>query len=524
MNKKKIIVSAVIVGVAVAAVLTVLIIFSGRKAVYRLVPEGACASMKVDVPTLVTKSFSGDKNSRSMDFLDGIFHEIDSRELRNAIVDLVEEPMSSGVSLTRPWVISMVPDYYEEVADIYLVIPLRKSRNFIEYADVLYRAAKDRYSDDDYYYEFSSKNMKPYKARIDDMEFYYLGLDEGFSIAVDKKYAVVYYSELDQEGYDVERLMENLFEGQEIDLSGFQEFKNSTNDVDLWVHFENMSRYLLQEIGGVSRDAENMLKEYAADLSLNAGLDIKKGKTTLNYSFNSGPELQEMLDGFISPASDVNYEMLPSNAVVAANIGLNTKAMSKYWAKLDEKSRALADIVDEIEYEYDLDEDLVKSFPSTISMVLASTGIDSVSSFCISMDCGKDVFEFIVELADDLMYIEKVASSAYSFNDVYLVYKDDTVLMMDDELWSQFKSVGFKKNFNESVLSTKIKRGGLAFDIVTLPGTAYSDMGISLTRRHLYEFVESIVYSYNGGLMKGELVLEMGDKERNIIQKIIQTL
>ena len=133
------------------------------------------------------------------------------------------------------------------------------------------------------------------------------------------------------------------------------------------------------------------------------------------------------------------------------------------------------------------------------------------------MDCEENVWEFIETYLE--MYAEEVKPDEYNLMDMfYIAYADGTLSAASDMEVSI-------ASFGDTILSRQLEKGGMIFDLASLPPHILNDFAQeidgSISGEELLEYLSSVVLTNTPDHMTATLTLNMDDKEHNLLEKVL---
>jgi hypothetical protein len=118
-----------------------------------------------------------------------------------------------------------------------------------------------------------------------------------------------------------------------------------------------------------------------------------------------------------------------------------------------------------------------------------------------------------------------VGSDMYNIMNVaYLAYMDGHIVLADPDTMSAV-SLGGTDSFAETALAKEIQNGGVVMNLEALPIPVLDmfakEIDANMSGEELLDFVSSVVVASYNDNMSAKLILNMGDKQHNFLEKLI---
>lgn len=470
-----------------------------------LVPQDAQVAIKLDVMSVWEKAV--DEDNEMIQELLG---------MAEAFMDGVDIKNDYGLDIEKPVILSGVLDIEDESGDVYLSVSVSDKAKLVEAIDGLVDMAAMM----DVEIEKSSLATGQDLYVVD-----YYELEYPVYVAVDKTSAVIYLSvDTYNDGKDA---LEALYSQDSCPAyEGFDAFVKASDDLTLWV----ASDVFVDELMDVFYEDPSMaelVENFMPDMdmfegsSTLLGLNFYDGKTVLNYASYASEELAAYSGKFMGTASDKYFHLIPENACVAANI-----ALANIGSAFDSimENEEIADAFDALSF-LGIDEDIFDELPGTITLAIAENALNSSSipEFTLAVECGEKIYSILENFV--LRTYATKEGDAYNVLDIcYVSYVDDAIVAMSPTLWAaSSEGEGLARNFKNNPISSEIESNGVMIDLDSVSEDLMCEIidDPYIDKDVITDFVSSIVFS-TGKNLEGTLTLNMGDKEHNLLEKVVE--
>ena len=515
-----------LLSVAAAAILMVSCGNKGEKATSatkgNMIPDNAVIAMKVDADQLWNKAL-GDEGSDMRNYwnMGKSMLSMSAGELGevgDVVRQILKDPAALGVCMEEPMVLSVAADlvdvYNEEVdVEVCLVALLDDSGAFVNVVDAVMDVANEE------------GELGMSKEVVSDSYTYYSAvIDEGVSLdlGVSAESAVLRIkADMTSKNQDLKTSMLGLFaEGGPERTEGIDAFYASKADLAMWMDFEGvieMARPVLEsEEPAVIAQLDEYMPMYEG-ASMVSDLTFKDGQTVLQISMFGSEQMKAYSAKYNAVSSDKYFDYLPATSALVVNVAL--KDFAGLVSEMCKSNKELADGFEYLEEELGIDDELLAGFPGVITFALDGQGLGDrqIPGMVLLMDCEENVWEFIETYLE--MYAEEVKPDEYNLLDMfYIAYADGTLSAASDMEVSI-------ASFGDTILSRQLEKGGMIFDLASLPPHILNDFAQeidgSISGEELLEYLSSVVLTNTPDHMTATLTLNMDDKEHNLLEKVL---
>ena len=481
-----------------------------------MIPDAAIMAVKVDADQLCNKAL-GDPGSEGRAIWDMCKAYLsmylgDYGEVGTLVRNFLKDPSYVGVSFDEPMVLSVSADTEEYSSsqmsmEIYLTTILTDSDAFVNAVD----AVMDLVNEES---DFSLTK----EVLGDSYTYYACTLDDGITVdlGVASKSAVLRFkASTIAKGQGLKSSMLSLFaNGGPEKTEALKAFYASKADAAFWADVDGAIKMAMP----VLKESEpSLVAQYKAimdqEISTVSELNFNDGETVLEVKVFGSEDMKARAMKYNTASTDKYFAYIPSSSVFVANF-----AIKDFAGIVDEVSKMGKEYADAVEYleEIGIDDELLAGFPGVITFALDGTGIDyrDVPGLSFYMDCDRNVWEYIEEQFGENM--DPLGPGAYQISDeLYVVYEDGTLCLTTGyEFWDSFSSTD---------LSSEIETGGFAFNMEALPYNLLYDLAdeVGCSVGDILDVFSSAVITMSDDFTATTLTLNMGDKEHNLLEKIV---
>lgn len=490
-----------------------------------MVPDNAMAAVKVNADQLWNKAL-GEPGSRARDMWQtgksmASMYTAEFGEIGDVLRQILNDPDALGVDMKEPMVLSFAGEISEMndmdgQAEMCLVALLDNSDAFLKVADAAVTFAK------------AEAGVVVFKdVEKEDYTHYEFVVDEGVSVdlGVTEESAVLRFK-FDSTG-NTEGLSDSmlaLFAGEgPQDTDGIEAFYDSDADLAAWGDFDAMLNVMLpvieQEDPAIAEQIQPYIEMYAG-AAIVYDLDFQDGKTVLNFGVYGSDEMKEYVQKYNKEASDKFFEQLPKSAFVAFNV-----AFKDFAGLVDEMCRLspeYAELFEYLEEDYGFSKELFNGFPGLVTFALSGEGFNDVPALCLMMECEESLWEYVKNYLP--MYAEADEKGVYNIDEMlYFGYTDGYIFVQDAKSYKGKNSSSFADNPYADI----IENGGAVVDFAALPAELLdevaSEIDYYMDGEDLLPYLSSIVVDPSDDFMSATVTLNMGDKNHNLLEKLVLT-
>ena len=491
-----------------------------------MIPDNAMMAVKIDANQLFEKAL-GDQNSQGRELwnmgksmLSMSLGEVG--EIGNVARNILKDPATLGVNMNEPVVMSLSADMSkamltnEASVDMYFVALLDNKEAFLQVMDATVTFAE------------REEGLKVTKDASDKFT-HYVFVDEtegSLDLGVSAESVVVRFRYRDNDKTDLKTSMLGLFANAgPAATEGLDVFYASAGELTLWYNIEAIMSMVEPMMAYVDQDTAAQFKQILPMLkgaSMVADLAFLDGQTVLDMKVFGSEEMTELSKKFYEPASDKFFSYMPGTSVIVGNYYV--KNLNEYVKWLSKMDKNYASLFEQLEYMYGIDERFFEGISGNLTFAIDGNGIDTneVPGFVFMLECDRHVWDFMVsELSE---YATYVGSDMYNLMNVAYVSYDNGHVVFADAKTMNAGPLGGSNSFAENALAKQIEKGGLTINMETLPYYLLyqfaAEIDRSMTGGELLEYVSSVTVSTYDN-MSGKLIVEMGDKEHNLLEKLV---
>lgn len=488
-----------------------------------MIPDNAIMAFKVDAAQLWDKAV-GEPGSQVALLWDmaksGISMQASSMgETGELLRKVIEDPSSLGIRLDVPFVLSVSADveelmYNNMSGDVYYVALLDNKDAFVGFVDALLG-----YADEEGVTVASKEDVNK------NYTYYFLGADEEMSVdmGVSKGSVVLrcHFADL-HDPLTMKESMLALFEnGGPAKTEGLKNFYASKGVAAIWADIDGIMTQLAPAMEYDEAAAAN-LKAYLPlykGASVVSALFLNDGATELTLSAYGSDELKANAIKYNAISSGRFFNQMPNSSLLVLNVAI--KDFVGLVDELSNMNESYAETFAMLETEFEINKELMAGFPGVISFALdgRNLGETETPGFSFFMECEKNVWEYVQDLL--MEGFEFVGNDTYAVGEYgYITYRDGAIVVADTQTFN-----GLEKTFADSPLAKQIEKGGMVIDLTVLSADALDSLAESIdeymTGSDLLQFANSVVLTTSDDHMSATLTVNMGDKEHNILEKLL---
>lgn len=492
-----------------------------------MIPDNAVMAFKVDVNQLFGKAL-GEPGSEGYEVWEEGKNELTSTlkyfgEPGELAAQILKNPAASGVCVKEPLVLSFSADLEnvsnDEVdADFYLVALLDNSNAFVKVVDAVMDFANEE------------ADLSGTKEKLSGNYTYYHFISEdgaSLDMGVSSSSAVLRFRLDTDESDTKDSLKKSMLElfaaGGPARSEGLADFYASDSDMSFWMDYGALMNVVMPAL----ENEEPMLAMQVEDVmdimknaSVVADLDFKKGKTVLDLKVYGSEEIRNYAKRFNTASSDKYFEYMPATSIVVGNAAL--KDFAGLVEEMCSMNKELKDALEYLTGEFDFDEELFEGFPGIVTFALDGKDIDTrdVPGFVLVAECERNVWEFAETYLAE--YAELLGDDMYSIEDeVFVMYDNGAIFVVDAMTLNSDDSMSFA----DTKYADQIRKGGLVINLENLPDhvldSCAEEVDYSMSGRELLEYVNSLIVTNSGDHMQASMTLNMGDKDHNLLEKLV---
>ena len=494
-----------------------------------MIPEGSVFAMKVDANQLWDKAM-GEPGSPAHQLWGmakmGLNMQLpEMGELGQKIREMVDDPATLGIAVDEPVVVSVNPTYVdvqrEEFAlEAYMVALLDNSEAFISVLDAAVAFVQEE-EDFTVTKTVVSDNYTHYEFLVDEEGTLDLGVSDE-SVVLRLTYTTIPSTE----PVDLKASLPTLFaNGGPADSEGLEDFYASQADLATWMDMEPLLNMCLPILDMVEPGSSDQLKAYMPmykGASFVADLTFKPGQTVLQFKVFGSEEMKAYAQKYNAVASDKYFKYLPASSVLVCNVALKDLAgLVKEMGAMNEQYAMVFNSLDE---DFGFDEQLLAGLPGVITFALDGKDVDQreIPGFVAFAECDRNVWEFVEDYLAEVANYE-CADTYCIEGQMYIGYADGGMYIADASNYTMNNVKSY--NFSDTKWADVIAKGGAVVDLEVLPASLLdslaSEVEYYMTGRELLEYVNSVVITSSDDHMQATLTLNMGDKEHNLLEKLV---
>ncbi len=436
---------------------------------------------------------------------------------------ILNDPASLGVNMKEPLMLTFAGDlteiYQDEVegdVEMCLVALLDNKVAFLNVVDAAATLAKAE-SDVIVFKDVEREDYTHYELVTDE--------DVTIDLGVTNESAVLRFKyDTTEKILGLSDSMLALYAGDgPQDEEALETFYGSVADIAAWGDLDSMVSMampiLAKEDPSVVAQLEAYLPMYAG-ATIVYDLDFQDGQTVLNANVYGSKELEDYAVKYYEKASDKFFKQLPESAFIAFNV-----ALKDFAGLVDEMCAINPDYVEVLKYledDYGFNKELLKDFPGVITFVMGGEGINQLEpSFGLVMECKESVWAFVQESV--LQGVESNENGVYNTGQVYVGYTDGYMFVKSSEIFNSQNSSSFADNAYAQIIAN----GGAVVNLEVIPiellDYLASEIDIFMDGEDLLGYVTSLVVDTSDDFMSATVTLNMGDKNHNLLEKLVLT-
>ena len=260
-----------------------------------------------------------------------------------------------------------------------------------------------------------------------------------------------------------------------------------------------------------------------ANASFVGDLSFQNGKTVLGLQLFGSEEMMNYVKEYYATPSGKFMSYIPSTSAVVGSFAVkNLPATIKLACDMNSE---YAQVFAKLKNDYGLDEEFFAGISGDIVFAVDGKNLIGANTpgFIFIMECDRNVWSFI---QDGLVgNAEYVGTDMFRINNqIYIAYDNGYVIVAD----AATMNVGpfdASSSFAGTALAKEIANGGMVINLEALPREvldAYArEVDYSMTGKDLLDLVNSVVITSYDNNMSAKLILNMGDKQHNFLEKLI---
>lgn len=496
-----------------------------------IILDDALVVAKVELGQLLNKSlYDGSSTSSTLlHMIKDKARQIEDKYVRDYVLNTLDYPSDCGLDLNSPLVLSV--DYQNE-DDLVACLSAKISdyEKVYGFIDSLYNASPQRQADseldyiDEYdYYEAVDALLLEYeydeydggidkKIEADGLTFY---CSDGGAIVLDHQNIALYITSAELDEYEFDEINKLFKRGKAPELNNIAEFLYVKDDLSMWLDYEYIMSFMMAELRKDYRLQDFMpyLDNVKYDgSSAVLALNFETGKTTMTTHID-GIVYEDI---FFTESSDKYFKYIPEDAVLVANIKI--KDFLSLW-EFFKKSKTVKETLEQFEFMLGLDDDFIQSMPGTITFAVdGRTLSNDIPGFVAAFECDHKVYEKLLAFMRKAE-MRSVDDGYILSNAVYITYKDGAIILMENNLWRRSNNCRFEDSYS----SDKIAEGGISVKLRNIFPYIINEIDLGINYHEILELVEEIDFVPES-FYSADLVLSMGDKKSNLIQKVLDLI
>ena len=498
-----------LVAVAVVAVAVAAFVFTGTSKHLTVIPDNPACLMKVDAGNLIDDSdiLNNDYVKSMSQLVSGQLPEM----YKELFEDVMANPNNSGVNFDEPVVFAMVNEHR-----FMLTAAMENAGKFKENLDL-----------------FAIAGIRT--AEIDGITFIETGEDE-FCLAFDNDMMILLADSKDVSKMDLMQYFN--YEGpRAIDNTNYDAFFNEDDDFAMLFDIDGIMA-VAEEMRMMRLD-DSMMAVYAEmlkDICVQLDLNFEKGEVAAEFEIIGNNDYLNTLREFWKESSKKHLKYVPADAILVSTAAMNLEGVSKLLAGLD---------VDALLSAVGLDSSVFKSLSGDYTFAVLPVDLTSKSKtpqFFVAIDCAdRKIFDLIISqlgreftnVDNDVYALHTNKKSNYSYYsgyttyndgyDHYLMYKNNTIFVMPENLYSTLKSgdgiSAAASNFADNRLAGKISNG-MVVDFANLQSALEASDEMPDDMNAIFNLVDYALFN-SEEMTKGRLQLNLKNDSENFLKQVV---
>lgn len=495
-----------------------------------MIPDNAVIAMKVNAAQIWDKALGAEDSQlrQAWDEAKSLvpIYAAAMGEVGTLVSDAITDPAKLGINLDAPAVVSVSADVMnikeeKAVVEVCLALLLDDSKAFVNCVDKVLDLAK------------KEAGLIMNKEVVDDAYTYYSCSPEkdvyvDMGIADNSVTVRIQGGTLAKDADHKASMMGLYANGGPAKTEGLDAFYAANGELTAWVDFQAFAETIIPVVESEEPMIAAQMKQYMPmykGLSYVTDLSFKNGQTVLQMDMFGSEEMVAYTQKYSVAASDKYLADIPFIPMVAVNI-----AMKDFAGMVNEMCAKDKQIKEGFDYlkTLGIDENLFAGFPGNITFALEGCSLEQsdMPGMILMMDCGENVWEYIKPYLE--MYCDEPVPGIYCYaNEFCVKYEDGTIKAADlDTFIAAFVNGIYGYDYAQSYLGGEIAEGGMVFDLTQLDKADLADLADEVDRdftaEDLLGFINSVVVTIAPDHMSSTLTLNMGDKNQNLIGKIVQ--
>ena len=447
------------------AALLVSMLFTGCKNdnYLSVLPDDPALMCKVNVGTLLNKSAV--LQNKTVASALNLFASQLPAHMQEIYTAIVEDPSNSGIDFTRPIVLSMFTNDFENVKGV-VVAPVGDAGKLKELVETVLKESGMEIKEIDGY---------NYVVCDDEPEEMFAFDNEKVVLAYDSWYL----ADIDVKAY--------LAEGSKaVENAKYDEFFANTKDVALYLDYSTICNAMEEQ--GIYASLGNNSLDALKDMAMLMDLNFENGAIVLDTKVSAGKEYEDMVRKYWEKPSREHYGYIPENSFMVMNSFLCGKMI------LD--NPLIKGQWNDISEELDFDFSKLSSISGDMTFALLRPqflGNTEVPQLMFVVDCeNKELFNEIVSAIENETELKSVENDVYALGmneysdfdydtyewvsgikgyDYYLMYKDEKIAIIPENIYKEINDGDDFKDLAQSAEDNRIftsSNAVIAVDIKSL--------------------------------------------------------
>ena len=493
-----------------------------------MVPDGAVLAMKLNADQLFNKAL-GAENSQTRQLWNmgksmASMSLSQFGELGNVALQILNDPAALGACIEEPVVISFYVDFESAMTtnnpdvEMYLVALLENKAAFEKVVDTVIPFAEQE------------GMMKTVKDASEAYTHYILVDDDDVSLdlGVTNESAVFRFKAgVKDAGISMKDSMVALFANKEsADSEGLDAFYASEGELAMWFDMETCMNAVMPLMASVQPESAaqiNELMPMLANASFVTDLSFLEGQTVLGLQVFGSQEMKDYSKKYNAVPSGKFLKYMPASSAIVGSAAI--KNLPELMDQMCGMNPEFAELFDELEVMFGVDKDFLAGISGDIAFALdgKDLGLNEIPGFMVAIECERNIWDFVQEEIVEEAHC--VGSDMYNIMNVaYLAYMDGHIVLADPDTMSAV-SLGGTDSFAETALAKEIQNGGVVMNLEALPIPVLDmfakEIDANMSGEELLDFVSSVVVASYNDNMSAKLILNMGDKQHNFLEKLI---
>lgn len=493
--------------------------FGGKKTPADAIPTDAIFMAKMDVGNILDDSELL-KTPEIKDALNAIINVTMPRDSREMFRGIVEDPSNSGINVDEAVIMSFSADPLEFV----VAMAVSDKERLVNFIETFTESTGVELVEEDGV------------TRID-----FGGRNREADVVFDSDLLV--FTACEDGNADATIFMNLASDEQAVNNSQCSDFFSEDNDASIFFDSTKAFDMILGQEGMYMSDSDKALFEELASytLSLVMNLNFEKGYAEIDAKLFASDDYMDKYGDLLKDVNGRLLEYVPSNALGVANFASD-------YAKMLEKNPDMEKMVLEMMEYYGFTESMIEDLSGDIMFAVLPAkelGNETLPQMMFAIECDNNaLFDNIVEVlgskltsVDDDVYAlglnryydyydGEYMSNGY---DYYLMYKDDAIFVLPQNIYEQIASgrgiKALSKNAKDNDCFSVLKgKAGIAVDVDAVAamvkdfaGRISDDEAIAFELLEMFNNAELVVEDAT----ESRLRVTMDDDSRNVLKQIV---